>query len=155
MGTAMAGKRGSSAAPIPLEPSVRSGREDGAARARRQDKIRALAVERFAASNTWFWISSTIGSLVLVALLAAAVPTYGWIPLVVLGTPAVLGSFASGVAVDVTERMYASAHLIWLANSVNETRPTAQELSNQGEWTKPSQSVTRTTALASANAVQA
>jgi diguanylate cyclase (GGDEF)-like protein len=113
MGTAMDRMLGS-AAPVASATTPRlPGRDDGA-RARREESTRALAGERFAASNTWFWVSSILGSVVLVVLLGAAVPTYGWIPLLLLGTPALVGSIATFFVPDLPERMYAIAHLVWL-----------------------------------------
>jgi diguanylate cyclase (GGDEF)-like protein len=95
--------------------SRRPDRGDGGGRIRKRDKTRAIAGERYAASNRWFWISTSIGAVAVLFFLAAAIPTYGWTPFIVLGIPAIAGCFVHRIADLVTERMYAISHLGWLA----------------------------------------
>ena len=87
---------------------------DGVARVRQRDKTRALAGERYLASNRWFWISSTIGTAAITALLLAAIPTYGWVPFLVMGVPAILGSLGHVIGSALSERTYALCHVGWL-----------------------------------------
>ena len=87
---------------------------DSLARARQRDKAQSLAGERYLASNRWFWLSSTIGTVALTALLLAAIPIYGWIPFLVLGVPALLGSLGHLIGSALSERTYALCHVGWL-----------------------------------------
>lgn len=80
------------------------------------DKTIALGRERYIDTNQWFWLSSSIGGLALALLLAAAIPTYGWIPFLVLGAPAVLGAGGSLLHRGLSERLYSISHLCFIVS---------------------------------------
>ena len=92
----------------------RVGERGDGGRYRRVDSARALADERYLASNQWFWLASTIGTLAIAALLVAAIPTFGWIPFLVLGVPALLGSLGHFIGSEVSEQTYAILHACWV-----------------------------------------
>jgi diguanylate cyclase (GGDEF)-like protein len=87
---------------------------DALARSSQRDKARALSTERYLASNRWFWLASTIGTAAITALLIAAIPTYGWIPFLVLGVPAIVGTLGHFVGSVVSQRTYALSHAGWI-----------------------------------------
>jgi diguanylate cyclase (GGDEF)-like protein len=73
-----------------------------------------LARERFADTHNWFWVSSTIGSVLLAIYLALAIPTYGWLPFLLVGLTALSGPLTLLVNHEIPERRYALSHVGWL-----------------------------------------
>jgi diguanylate cyclase (GGDEF)-like protein len=78
------------------------------------DKARDLSTERYAETNRWFWVTSAIGGVALAGLLVAAIPSLGWLPFVLVGIPALLGSIGHLTGSDLSERPFALSLGCWL-----------------------------------------
>ena len=74
----------------------------------------ALARERYSATQGWFWTASAVGAVVLAVYLAVAIPTFGWLPFLLVGVTTVAGPLSVLVVGEASERAYAWGTLIWL-----------------------------------------
>ncbi len=95
----------------PATIPVLSARHDVSAH---NDTHHILARERFADTHHLLGLSSAIGSLSLAIYLALAIPTYGWLPFLLLGLTALAGPLALFARRETPEQTYALGHLGWL-----------------------------------------
>lgn len=74
----------------------------------------SLSRERFADTDRWFWITSSLGSFTLVVYLATAIPTYGWAPFLLSGLTTLAAPLGRIGGRQVPERQYALGHAAWI-----------------------------------------
>ena len=89
-------------------------RPGSSAGSRALDDDRLLHDERYAVTRPLQWVQSSASSLILAAYLGLAVPTYGWIPFLLLGVAALTSPVSLLLGKPIPENVYAVGHTLWM-----------------------------------------
>ena len=93
---------------------TRRNRPGSSAGSRVLDDDRLLGDERYSVTRPLQWVQSSASSLILAAYLALAVPTYGWIPFLLLGVAALTSPVSLLLGKPIPESVYAVGHSVWM-----------------------------------------
>jgi diguanylate cyclase (GGDEF)-like protein len=74
-----------------------------------------LNQERYAVTHRLQWVQSSASSILLAAYLALAVPTFGWIPFLVVGAAALATPVSLLLGKPISENTYVVGHTVWMA----------------------------------------
>ncbi len=75
---------------------------------------RLLNDERYAVTHRLQWVQSSASSVLLAAYLAMAVPTFGWIPFLLVGLAALTTPLSLLLGKPISENVYAVGQTVWM-----------------------------------------
>ncbi|HEY3407269.1 MAG TPA: diguanylate cyclase [Propionicimonas sp.] len=78
------------------------------------DDERLLSDERYAVTHRLQWVQSSASSVLLAAYLALAVPTFGWIPFLLVGVAALSTPLSLLLGKPISENTYAVGQTVWM-----------------------------------------